>query len=359
MNMIGASKNEDRQPIRVAIVSPCFGMLGGLETFVCAVARTLVSQPGVEVTLCFKRAKGFRLDSSLETVARNTGADVLFVSRASRELAFVIRNADVIHCQNACIDTALLAKVFRKPLAMTIHNWKKSRQGLRAVTRRLAWDLADCRWYNSQFVWNTWEPSGPRKNSEKLPVISDLPTGVVPLEHRKGFVFIARWIANKGIDILVDAYSRAEIDRHEWPLILLGDGPLRPAIEKKIREEGVEGIQIRGFVDQAERDRVIRHACWMVTPPNTKEDLGLTPIEARHVGVPCIITRDGGVPEAGGRHALICEPGDVDGLKLLLEKAARMPSVEYEKLSCQTRDELLAELSPMSVYLERFRAMLR
>jgi glycosyltransferase involved in cell wall biosynthesis len=313
----------------------------------------------VEATLCFKRAKGFKLDWLLEKVARETGANVLFVDAGSKELVAVIRGADVIHCQNATIDVALLAKLFRKPLAMTIHGWKNHGHGLRAAMRRMAWELADRRWYNSQFVWNTWEPSGPRKNSEKLPVISDLPTGVVPPEQRKGFVFIARWIANKGIDVLVEAYSRAEVDRSAWPLILLGDGPLRPAIEQKIREEGIEGIQIRGFVDQTARDNAIRHACWMVTPPNTREDLGLTPIEARHVGVPCIITRDGGVPEAGGRHALMCEPGDVDGLKLLLEKAARMPAGEYEKLAHDTREELLDELQPMSVYLERFREMVR
>jgi glycosyltransferase involved in cell wall biosynthesis len=37
----------------------------------------------------------------------------------------------------------------------------------------------------------------------------------------------------------------------------------------------------------------------------TREDFGLTAVEARNLGVPCIITRDGGLPEAGGKQALI------------------------------------------------------
>ncbi|MEI6398049.1 MAG: glycosyltransferase family 4 protein, partial [Pseudomonadota bacterium] len=280
--------------MKVAIVSPCFGVLGGLETFICALAKELHSQPGVEVTLCFKRTKNFKLDTLLDTVARDTGAKVIFVERASRKLAAVIRSADIIHCQNACIDVAVLAKFFRKPLAMTIHGWWQGGLNLRALLRSVAWNLADRRWYNSEFVWSTWERRQRKKTSERLPVVSNLPSGVIPPAQRKGFVFIARWIANKGVDILVEAYARANLDRCKWPLVLMGDGPLRPAIENMIRDRQIEGIEIRGHVSEEERDEAIRHAMWMVTPPNTREDLGLTPMEARHVGVPCIITRDGG-----------------------------------------------------------------
>lgn len=344
--------------MRVVIVAPCFGSLGGVETFICALAKELHSHSGVAVTLCFKKTKTFQLHHLLEESARATGAKVLFVERASRELVAAIRDADIVHCQNPSIDIAVVAKFFRRPLAMTIHGWRQGSPRARAAIERAAWRMADRTWYNSEFVWRTWEPEGRRKLSERLPVVSNLPSGVVPIAQRKGFVFIARWIANKGIDILVEAYARAQLDRREWPLILMGDGPLRPAMEKKIREEKITGIEIRGFVSDEERNETIRHARWMVTPPNTNEDLGLTPIEARHVGVPCIITRDGGLPEAGGKHALSCEPGDVEGLQKLLESAAQMDPVEYERRARETRIELLEQLQPLSIYLQRYREML-
>lgn len=345
--------------LKVAIVSPCFGTLGGIETYVCALARELAATPGVAVTLCFKRTKGFKLDPMLEKIARESGAEVVFPDRASRGLVSVIAKADIVHCQNACIDVALIAKCFRKPLVLTIHNYRIGGWHPREILRTVAYGLADRRWYNSGFVWDTWEPRGRKATSERMPVVSNLPTGVVPVSQRKGFVFISRWIPNKGLDILVDAYAQAKLDRNEWPLILMGDGPLRPAIEEKIRVGKVEGIDIRGRVEESVRNDVIRHARWMVTPPNTREDMGLTPIEARHVGVPCIITRDGGLPEAGGKFALSCTPGSVSELKELLEQAARMEPAEYARRAEDTRAELLADLKPLSIYLDRYREVLK
>jgi glycosyltransferase involved in cell wall biosynthesis len=344
--------------MKIAIVSPCFGAFGGIESFVCALGCELASHEGLEVTLCFKKTKGFKLDALLEEAAAETKAKVVFADRASRTLAKVIQGADLVHCQNPCFDVAVLAKFFRKPLALTIHNWRRPHLRAGIILRNIAFRLADVRWYNSSFVWNTWEPEGKLAGSDKLPMISNLPKGSVPPEQRKGFLFLGRWIANKGIDTLVDAYAQARINREEWSLILLGDGPLRPAIEQKIREQGIPGIEIRGKVNDAARDDAIRHARWMVTPPNTKEDLGLTPLEARHVGVPCIVTRDGGLPEAGGKYALLCEPGDATGLAGCLETAAKMGEEGYKELSRATHEELLQSLQPMSVYVNRYRQLI-
>ena len=347
-----------RPDIKIAIVAPCFGVLGGIETFICALARGLHAQPGFEVTLCFKKTKNFKLDWILEKTAMETGANVLFVERASRELAGVIRRADVVHCQNPCFDVAVLAKACGKPLILTMHNQRRPGWHPREWLRRLAWLMANRRWYNSEFVWNTWDPERKKPDSARLHVLLHLPTGMVPPSERQGFIFVARWIANKGLEFLVEAYARAKLDRKKWPLILLGGGPLRPMIEAKIRDGRIEGIEIRGVVDEKERNDAIRHACWMVTPPNTKEDLGVTPIEARHVGVPCIITRDGGLPEAGGRHALVCEPGNVEELAALLEKAAAMDLATYERLSKVTHSELLEYLSPLSAYMDHCRKLI-
>ena len=111
-------------------------------------------------------------------------------------------------------------------------------------------------------------------------------------------------------------------------------------------------------VSEDERNETIRHAMWMVTPPNTKEDLGLTPMEARNVAVPVIITRDGGLPEAGGRHALMCEPGNARELRRLLETAAEMDAAAYEKLCEDTHRELKEYLQPLSIYLQHYRDVL-
>ncbi len=270
-----------------------------------------------------------------------------------------IRWADVVHLQNASPDVVALSKLFRKRLVLTIHNYMTRQWNAHRLLWRLSARFADARWYNSNFVWKTWEGERKRPGSRKVATTSKLPEGWTPPEERAGFAFIGRWIANKGIETLLDAYAQAELDREEWPLVLMGDGPLRSLVEYAIQKRGVTGVRVLGFVDEATKAEEMKKARWVVVPPNTREDFGLTAIEARHLGVPCIITRDGGLPEAGGRQALVCEPGDVAGLAKLLEQAARMSEPEYAERAEHTRKELAVELEPMDFYARAYRRIFR
>ncbi len=341
---------------RLLIVSPCQGAYGGIEAFVLAVAEAVRAEPDFEVRVCFKKTRDFVLKPTLETMLH--GQSTEFCERAGSDLAASIKWADIVHLQNASPDVVLLAKLFRKPLALTIHNYLPTAATLHHRLWKWGARAADARWYNSQFVWDTWEPKRKWKGSRKLPTVSKLPEGWTPFPERSGFAFIGRWIANKGIETLLEAYARAEIDREKWPLVLMGDGPLRATIMSEIEARKIRGIRVTGFIDEATKTGQMRSARWMVVPPNTREDFGLTAVEARHLGVPCIITRDGGLPEAGGRQALICEPADAEGLAKLLEQAATMSEMEYAERATKTREELERELEPIEFYARAFRRLL-
>jgi glycosyltransferase involved in cell wall biosynthesis len=345
------------KPIKLLLVSPCQGAYGGIEAFVLAVAAAARKEPDFEVRVCFKKTKHFARQPSLKTMLRNEPVE--FCERADKDLAGAIRWADVVHLQNASPDVVALAKLLRKRLVLTIHNYMSRELNAHRILWRLSARFADARWYNSQFVWDTWEGDRKRPGSRKIATTSKLPEGWTPPEERAGFAFIGRWIANKGIDTLLDAYAQAELDRDKWPLVLMGDGPLRSLIEYAIQRRGVTGIRVLGFVDEETKAQQMKNSRWAVVPPNTREDFGLTAVEARHLGVPCIITRDGGLPEAAGRQALICEPGDVTGLAKLLEQASRMSEPEYAERAQRTRAELATELEPMEFYARAYRRILR
>jgi glycosyltransferase involved in cell wall biosynthesis len=347
------------KPIKLLLVSPCQGAYGGIEAFVLAVAAAVRKEPDFEVRIYFKKTKHFSKQPSLKAMLRNE-PEVEFCERGfDKDLATAIRWADIVHLQNASPDVVALAKLFRKHLVLTIHNYMPRQLDAHRLLWRLSAKIADARWYNSQFVWGTWEGDRKRRGSRKVATTSKLPEGWTPPEERKGFAFIGRWIANKGIDTLLDAYAQAKIEHAEWPLVLMGDGPLRSLIEYAIQKRGVTGIRVLGFVDEETKAREMMNARWVVVPPNTKEDFGLTAVEARHLGVPCIITRDGGLPEAGGRQALICEPADTTALAKLLEQAAEMSEAEYEERAQRTREELATELEPMEFYARSYREILR
>jgi glycosyltransferase involved in cell wall biosynthesis len=343
---------------KVAIISPCQGAYGGIEAFVLAVAAALRREPDFEVQVCFKETKDFSLQPNLKQML--AGERAVFAGRGfDRDLREVISWADVVHLQNASPDVALLTRLARKPLVMTIHNYMGSGFTLHRLLWRAAAATATERWYNSQFVWDTWEPRKKRTGSRRVATTSQLPEGWTPPEQRRGFAFIGRWIANKGVDTLLDAYAMAELDREKSPLVLMGDGPLRPLIAYAVDKRKVQGVRVLGFVDEETKRQEMQNARWMVVPPNTKEDFGLTAVEARNLGVPCIITRDGGLPEAGGKQALICEPNDPPALAKLLEQGAAMDAAEYAEGARLTKEQLAEEMEPMEFYASAFRRIAR
>jgi glycosyltransferase involved in cell wall biosynthesis len=249
------------------------------------------------------------------------------------------------------------AKKFNKPIVMTIYNWRRKGIHPRLLAWRWAVSQANRRWYISEFVWDSWEEK--RKHaSARLPVVSRMPQGETSPNKRKGFLFIGRWVPNKGIRILLEAYSRLKADPQEWPLTMLGDGPLREEVLHTIQEKGIQGVKLPGFVSETERHRYTRESKWMVTPPHTQEDLGLTPLEARSVGVPCIASTDGGVQETAGPHALFCKPGDINSLLLCMRKAIQMEDSQYQELSRLAKVDLKQYVRPLDEYAKEYLSLI-
>jgi len=352
----------DETPRHIVLVSPCMGSYGGLEAFVLAVASEMNSSPSFSVEIILKKAGSFSLRDDLRDAIVGSGVNVSFCPRFSFLLWSAIRRADLVHLQNLCPDVALLARLARKPLLITVH----ARKSIGASIHQWLWSatlhLASQRFYISEFVRRTWERTfDPWPHSRVVHSICKLSSlSPLPVHLRKGFVFVSRWIENKGLEILLEAYAQSGLDPEKCPLYLLGDGPLRPRIQSRLRELGLDKlVSMPGFVNDLEKADYIRRSRFAVIPPNTLEDFGLVPIEARHLGLPCLITRDGGLPEAAGKHSLICEPGDIQGLKNLLIKAASMSDQEYTLLASAAHDSLKEEIVPPSHYRSAYRDLMQ
>lgn len=349
--------NASARPLRVALLSPSFGGYGGMEAFALAIAAGLPPTAELEVRVGFKRTRGFALQPELRTAAESLGARVSYIARGSLALGRMVRWADVVHSFNPSPDTVLAARLLHRPLLLNVINHRQPGTTLRQRLWSFCLRRGDRRLYISDFVRRTWEGAAVWPDSAVVFPICTLADQPSPPAARRGFVFVARWIANKGLDTLVEAYARAALDPVAWPLRLLGDGPLRPAIERRLAALGLHGVSTPGFLSPADKADAIRSARWMVVPPNTREDFGLTALEARHLGVPCIITRDGGLPEAAGDEALACAPGDVAGLAACLRAAAAMPEDDYARRAARTRDTLLPRLARPAFYATAYRQL--
>ena len=356
----------DLSNIKILMLAPCLGKFGGIETFSITLIEDLINK-GASVRLLRKKVAGFQDDGSIqknENEIRSMWSDDTskrfasqFVSPRDSVIKNSIRESDLVHLHNPMVEGIWHAKKLRKPCVMTIYNW--CRKGIHP--RLLAWKWAvsqvDRRWFISEFVWDSWEKKR-RKGSARLPVISRIPKEETSPDKRKGFLFIGRWVPKKGIRILLEAYARLKVDPNKWPLTMLGSGPLREEVLKTIINQGIKGVSIPGFVSEYERLRYTREAKWMVTPPHTREDLGLTPLEARSVGVPCIASEDGGVKETAGQHALFCKPGDIASLRNCLVKAINMSENEYIDKCILAKKNLEYYVRSLDVYSENYRALL-
>jgi glycosyltransferase involved in cell wall biosynthesis len=344
------------------MLAPCLGKFGGIETFCLTLVEDLIHK-GASVRLLRKKVAEFQDDGSIQkneneirsswTEEENKRFASQFVSARDSVTKLAIQKCDLVHLHNPMVEGIWYAKKNNKPCVMTIYNWQ--RQGIhpRLLAWRWAVSQADRRWYISEFVWDSWEKKR-KQASARLPVVSRMPQGETPPNRRKGFLFIGRWVPNKGIRILLEAYARLKADPQEWPLTMLGNGPLREEVLSMIQEKGIKGVQLPGFVSESERHRYTREAKWMITPPHTQEDLGLTPLEARSVGVPCIATTDGGVQETAGPLALFCKPGDVNSLAECMKKAIQMEENQYQELCMLAKVDLEQYVRPLDEYAEEY-----
>ena len=107
----------------------------------------------------------------------------------------------------------------------------------------------------------------------------------------------------------------AEVNREKPSvLVMIGDGPDRPAAEEEARMLGVEGsVSFLGKLDQI---APLLAAADLFILPSQTESFGLSALEALASGVPVIGTNAGGLPEVirDGETGVLCGVGDVAGM---------------------------------------------
>jgi glycosyltransferase involved in cell wall biosynthesis len=338
---------------KLLIIGSSQGEYGGIEAFMMAIAKESRKWLEFEVRLAFKLKDLALISDTLEKSANANATSVHFVKKNSIALYKLVMWSDILHVQNMPPDIVFSAYLLRKKNFLTIHNRKFENKSIHQILWKMSSSLASKRWYNSNFVWNTWEPHAKKSNSSCVPTVCNLDSMEISFEKRKGFVFVGRWIENKGIEELILAYSKSKLNYSDWPLTILGNGPLKNKIMNLIASLNIE-ISTPGFVSDQLKSEIISKSKWLVAPSNTKEDLGLSPIEARNMGVPSIVTNDGGLTESAGPYALVAQPGNVDSLAACIIEAANMNEERYAEISIKSKEHLSVFLKPILFYKNEF-----
>ena len=141
---------------------------------------------------------------------------------------------------------------------------------------------------------------------------------------------VARLIEGKGHSELVRAIARL-IGRHAGLRVdVIGDGPLRAALEKEIRALGLEReVRLLGTLPNAELPARLVDVDAIVLPSYmVGEVFPVSLLEGMALGLPAIGARFSGIPSiiADGETGYVVEPGDVASLADAIERLAADPA---------------------------------
>jgi N-acetyl-alpha-D-glucosaminyl L-malate synthase BshA len=167
-------------------------------------------------------------------------------------------------------------------------------------------------------------------------------------EDERLLVHVSNFRPVKRVLDVVEVFERVQ-KQLPCRLLLVGDGPDRPIIERVCAERNLEDRV--EFLEQLPR---VEEALWgadLFLLTSETESFGLAALEALACGVPVIATRAGGIPEVilHDEHGLLYEVGDVDGmaegaLRLLRDHALHRSFAEEARafaLETFRRDEVV------------------
>jgi len=183
------------------------------------------------------------------------------------------------------------------------------------------------------------------------------PTLDFPAAGRSTVVSMGRLERFKGHDLLITAFSRLAADLPDWDLLVLGEGGERSALERLVRDLGLEG-RVR-LVGAVQHPFPVLRRCQVFALASRHEGFGNALIEAMACGLPVVATD---CPSGPGE---IVHDGD-DGLLVpvgdarALESALRLlmtDSSARERLAAHGRRT--SEAYRLPLVLERWRALLR
>jgi glycosyltransferase involved in cell wall biosynthesis len=164
------------------------------------------------------------------------------------------------------------------------------------------------------------------------------------------FLASGRFVPKKNLARLLEAYAvyRRRAGPDAWHLVLLGDGELRPGLERRIARADLAGhVSLPGFRQYDELPAWYGLASAFVHA-STTEQWGLVVNEAMAAGLPVLVSNRCGCAPAlvrDGVNGFAFDPCDVEELAGLMERVAAITDAQRRALA-QAGQRIVAEWGP-------------
>jgi glycosyltransferase involved in cell wall biosynthesis len=178
----------------------------------------------------------------------------------------------------------------------------------------------------SQFIKNKLIECGFKGNIVHLPNFVLLDQFIPDYRWKQpSIVYFGRLMRDKGLITLVDAVK--SIDNIE--LKIIGDGPLKNYLIRKIQDENIHNVRLLGYLNGDDLHNEIRDSMFTVVPSELYENNPLAVIEAFALGKPVIGSNIGGIPELvlDNKTGFTFEPGNAEDLRLKIHTLKNNPDL--------------------------------
>ncbi len=169
------------------------------------------------------------------------------------------------------------------------------------------------------------------------------------------FVYFGRLSSEKGVDTLVEAAIRAQVE-----LRLIGTGPIEPLLRRRVEHSGAR-VTFLGHLTGPALWQAVSGARAAIVPSECYENAPMSVLEAYACEVPVIAASIGGIPELvrEGETGSLFEPGDVEALAGLLASQARVPVRQVDEMGRHARAWVTRNFSPerhVDLLMEAYRS---
>jgi glycosyltransferase involved in cell wall biosynthesis len=154
---------------------------------------------------------------------------------------------------------------------------------------------------------------------------------VRPLPEVPRIAFVGRLIENKGVRTLYAAFRTLAATRSDIELVFAGDGSLRPWLEQRRSDDGLESrIHLPGAVPHSEIGGVLAE-CSVLCLPSVGEPFGMVILEAMAAGRPVVAVDRGGPAHLlrDEQSGLLVPPEDPAALAAALGRVLDDPMQTY------------------------------
>jgi glycosyltransferase involved in cell wall biosynthesis len=161
-------------------------------------------------------------------------------------------------------------------------------------------------------------------------------------------LYVGRFSPEKGLETLLAAWGLLNT---RFPLMLVGDGPLRARLAANAARRSLDSVSFRGRLEGAEKCQAVKGARFLIQPSQCYENFPMSVVEAFACGVPVICSRLGAMREivADGRTGLHFTPGDAEDLAHKAEWAWTHPE-EMADMGREARREYEAKYTAEKNY---------